>query len=256
VIRTNPKERGFDYVSGIHKQIQEFDTKEAGTVGYIDTEYGNKFVTEGANSNSALGQLESVASSKRKVMTEQDELQALIKSNSQTKFDDATSNANLRATFRVERRGRKRRLKDGTARGWKSGMELADERVEDIATARSMTYRNGKQVERESFGKLRRSSIFAEGNDKQGRRSKRLRRRERSSPQPDPVVSLPPHVTIKTESDVFEPQGQELKAVPTIRQRKTIKLISRGKSGVTVAPSKNDASPLAALADYGSDSDS
>ena len=40
-IRTNPKERTFDYVAGIRKKHEEFDSAEAGTHGVIDTDFGN-----------------------------------------------------------------------------------------------------------------------------------------------------------------------------------------------------------------------
>ena len=40
-IRTNPKERTFDYVAGIRKKHEEFNSAEAGTHGVIDTDFGN-----------------------------------------------------------------------------------------------------------------------------------------------------------------------------------------------------------------------
>jgi hypothetical protein len=46
VIQTNPKEWSFDYLEGIHKQVQEFDTRQAGTAGMIDTENGNKLIQQ------------------------------------------------------------------------------------------------------------------------------------------------------------------------------------------------------------------
>ena len=41
MIRTNAKVQCFDYISGIHKKVEEFDTLDAGTLSVIDTDYGN-----------------------------------------------------------------------------------------------------------------------------------------------------------------------------------------------------------------------
>ena len=46
-IRTNPRERSFDYEQGIHKQVQEFDTDKAGTAGVIDTDSGSHKIVPG-----------------------------------------------------------------------------------------------------------------------------------------------------------------------------------------------------------------
>lgn len=186
VIQTNPKERGFDYLQGIQKQIREFDTTEAGTTGTVDTEQGNKLIpTSGNSDSSGLARLESVASGARKTMTEHEQLKSLMKVNAQTYFDDSASNAAVRSTFRLDRKNKKRRLKDATALGWKDGMELLSEMAEDQKMARATCFRKGKDVEREKFCSLKKSSIF-DTTSKRGSR----KRSSRGEARPDSVESL------------------------------------------------------------------
>jgi len=37
VVQTNPKDADYDFISGIRRKVQAFDTKEAGSMGYFDT---------------------------------------------------------------------------------------------------------------------------------------------------------------------------------------------------------------------------
>jgi hypothetical protein len=118
-------------------------------------------------------------------MTEHDQLKSLMKVNAQTFFDDSTSNAAVRSTFRVDRKNKKRRLKDATALGWKDGMELLSETEEDQKAARATCFRKGKDIEREKFRSLQKSSIF-DTTSKRGSR----KRSSQGEARPDSVESL------------------------------------------------------------------
>jgi hypothetical protein len=249
VIQTNPKERGFDYLEGIHKQVQEFDTKEAGTAGVIDTEHGNKLISTSGNSGDAsrLARLESVASGARKTMTEHDQLTSLIEVSAETFLNDSASNAAVRSTFRVDRKNKKRRLKDATALGWKDGMELLPETADDQMAARATCFREGKYVEREKFRSLKKSSIF----DTASKRGSR-RRHSQSHARPDSVESLS-HGKKADTTRIKQANDQE---------KRRIRLATNGsKLAIENAPvstkvKEEQSSSLAALmADYESDSD-
>jgi hypothetical protein len=249
VIQTNPKERGFDYLEGIRKQVQEFDTTEAGTAGVVDTEHGNKLIPSSGNRGDASGlaRLESVASGARKTMTEHDQLTSLIKVNAQTFFNDSASNAAVRSAFRVDRKNKKRRLKDATALGWKDGMELLPQTADDQMAARATCFRKGSDIEREKFRSLKKSSIFNTAS-----KCGSTKRRSQGDARPDTVESFSHGrkantTRIKQEDD---------------RERRRIRLVTNGsKLAIENAPAstkvnEEQSSSFATLmADYESDSD-
>lgn len=152
VIRTNPKDQGFDYVSGIHKkQVQEFDTVE-------DTKNGNRLV--GNTDRNNLSHLETVANNgKRKAATtEREAIETLIKVNKKTFGEDVSNNAIIRTSFRKYRK--KARLK-GAKLGWAEGMEvLKGDLLEDVVAAKSTTFSDGRKTERKKLRRLRAASIF------------------------------------------------------------------------------------------------
>jgi coiled-coil domain-containing protein 130 len=162
VIRTNPKQQSFDYVSGIHKQVQEFDTVEAGTVGVIDTENGNRLV--GSADRNSLLHLETVATGKRKAATERDALETLMKVNGKTFGEDVSNNAIIRKCFRSDRNEKKARVKEGVKLGWAEGMEvLSGDLLQDVILAKSTTFSDGKATEQQKFRQLKTASIFTSG---------------------------------------------------------------------------------------------
>eukprot|EP00584_Thalassiosira_punctigera_P006759 CAMPEP_0172542018 /NCGR_PEP_ID=MMETSP1067-20121228/12711_1 /TAXON_ID=265564 ORGANISM="Thalassiosira punctigera, Strain Tpunct2005C2" /NCGR_SAMPLE_ID=MMETSP1067 /ASSEMBLY_ACC=CAM_ASM_000444 /LENGTH=214 /DNA_ID=CAMNT_0013328171 /DNA_START=200 /DNA_END=840 /DNA_ORIENTATION=+ len=113
-MRTNPKERTFDYVSGIRKKVEEFDTAEAGTGGVIDTEIGNGILEYkngrvlDAPDGTALNLLEKSAAGHRKAQTEHEHMTSLIELNAKM-GEDADANASIRAAFRKDRKAKRRR---------------------------------------------------------------------------------------------------------------------------------------------------
>jgi len=254
VIQTNPKEQSFDYLKGIHKQVQEFDTQEAETAGVIDTEYGNKLVPASGSQKGALSRLESVASGARKSMTERDELESLMNVSNKTFLNDAGSNAALRSTFRADRNKKKRRLQDAKALGWKEGMELAEETDADLASARGTTFGKGKDTEQENFRSLRKSSIFGGV-----RKRKSKRRRSEDTARPDEARSSSSHSQSVSTS---ENSG----ASPIVKkegnvEKKRIRLVPSGNKlerdnkEAALENTNKDSSLASLLAEYGSDSD-
>lgn len=263
VIQTNPKEKCFDYVEGIHKQVQEFDTSEAGTAGVIDTEYGNKLVpTTSQAHDDTLSRMESVASGARKTMTEHEQLESLMNVNNRTFSNDSGSNAAIRSTFRADRKKRKRRLQDGQALGWNEGMELAEETVDDVASARATCFGKGKVTEKEKFRNIRASSIF--GSRGAGKRKPKTKRRAIDD-GPDDVRSSSlssssveqnavPLTAASSRTDVKQEAGVDI-------EKKRIRLVASGaklerQAEISAATKATKDSSLALLLDgYGSDSD-
>ena len=169
-IRTNPQERTFDYIEGIRKKVEEFDTTEAGTAGVIDTDVGAGIIpSSGADSStvdSNLSRLERTAAGERKAQTEYGRLESIQCLNDSTTKDDAGSNANLRATYRKARQGRKRRIGDAEAIGLGRNIELADVNTADDATSKEVFAQRividgkARKRERDSFQAVRSESIF------------------------------------------------------------------------------------------------
>ena len=124
------------------KKVEEFDTTEAGTAGVIDTDVGAGIIpSSGADSStvdSNLSRLERTAAGERKAQTEYGRLESIQRLNDSTTKDDAGSNANLRATYRKARQGRKRRIGDAEAIGLGRNIELADVDTADDATSKEV----------------------------------------------------------------------------------------------------------------------
>lgn len=192
-IRTNPKERTFDYVVGIRKKVEEFDSAAAGTHGVIDTEFGNGILQykngkveegseEGATtvdatnvllaSKNSLQLLEKNVAGHRKAQTEHEHMTSLLKLNSKM-GDDADANASLRSVFRKDRKAKKRRLGEAVGLGLGRGIELKEGNEEDATLAKLTMDTNTRrrrslgrsssahQVEADRFRDARRGSIFA-----------------------------------------------------------------------------------------------
>ena len=181
-IRTNPKERTFDYVEGIRKKVEEFDTTEAETAGVIDTDVGAGIIPSSGpvghgtgaagvacTSGSNLSRLEQTAAGERKAQTEHGRLESIQRLNDATSKNDAASNASLRATYRRARQGRKRRIGDAERLGLGRSIELSEVTAEDNAMSREVFAQRkvidgrARKQERESFQAVRSGSIFDNG---------------------------------------------------------------------------------------------
>ena len=153
-IRTNPKDRTFDYAGGIRRKVEEFDTADAGTHGVVDTEYGNGILryengrVEGPGvdakndiidaaaasssppstsaSSSMLRLLEKDVVGHRKSQTEHERMSTLLRINSRM-IDDAHANASVRKSFRADRKAKRRRIERASDLGLGGGIELLDD---------------------------------------------------------------------------------------------------------------------------------
>ena len=172
-IRTNPKERTFDYIVGIRKKHEEFDSAEAGTHGVIDTDFGNGIFEfkDGTlidapddESPAALHLLEKNANNQRKTLTEHEKMTSLLQLNQKLETD-ADANAAVRKTFRTDRKAKKRRLNDAAKAGLGRGIELlTGERDDDVCMAKSAMQKacneKAHKSERDKFKGIRASGIF------------------------------------------------------------------------------------------------
>ena len=255
-IRTNPKERTFDYVSGIRKKVEEFNSAEAGTHGVIDTEFGNGILQykngqiQGApddphSATSSLNLLEKNVAGHRKVQTEHEHMESLLKLNS-WKGEDAEANASLRASFRIDRKAKKRRLGDASKMGLGKGIELKGATDMDAKVSKhtiDMHKRqrcgNAYQSEKEKFSSVRSGSIFSIQ-----KKSPEKRRRKHA------------HVDNLKKEKFKKKDDREKKLV--VKQKMIIHTQSYGvvKSAPEECNQSPDCGAVAALSNlYGSDSD-
>jgi hypothetical protein len=198
LIRTNPKEQSFDYVEGIHKTVQEFDTLAAESLGVVDTDIGQSIVPSSlrkeSTSNCGLDKLEEAATSSRQRLSEHDHMVKLLKSNDATFKDDAASNALVRGVYRSDRKAKRKRLHRASQMGLGRGIEvdcseadcseaeaIINEKIKsDYRQERSAVIdQRAQSDEQDTFKKIRGSGIFG-STIKKSRRSKKENRRQRA----------------------------------------------------------------------------
>lgn len=174
VIRTNPKNRTFDYINGIKRKIEENDDNDIQNAGIIDTEIGNGIITnfKGINNNDHDDKTSNNnTSTVKKAQTEYEHISSLIKINEKTAADDATSNSNLRDKFRKERNIRKRTIQHTTELGLgDSGIVLQDVTRKDCFKAKRIFQNKEllvlkddskiRRMEKKKLKSIRSSSIF------------------------------------------------------------------------------------------------
>ena len=194
-IRTNPKGRCFDYVEGIRRKVEEFDTQEAGTEGIIDTDVSDGIIafsgpdatgndagigggsvtdvrTDDGGKKADLSRLERTAVGERKAQMQFGRLESIQRLNDATLKDDAASNAAIRTTYRKARQGKKRRLGDAARIGLGHCVELAEPLEEDMATSmkafgkRQVLDKRARKRETNAFRRVRAGSIFCKTRSK------------------------------------------------------------------------------------------
>ena len=257
-IRTNPKDQSFDYVSGIRKKVEEFDSAEAGTLGVIDTdagtgiyqyEKGKLLGADGKSEDAPLHALEKTARGERLAMTEHEQMESLYKLNTRMN-EDADANALLRSSYRKERKAKKRRFEDAKKMGLGLGISLVGQTEEDVANAKVTIglrdYEREKYEahcsEKEKLSGIRSGGIFTSSTQKQGKKPQRSRsHRNRTK-----------HST-KTGTAKSSIEDE-------IKERKRIVLYPphiNGETQIEVKAIKHEScsSAISALAEYGSDSD-
>jgi len=254
-IRTNPQDRGFDYVEGIKIQAGQEPSKEL---------LERTFATN-INVPDALAKLEAAAQGKHKLLSEIDQLQGLQKLNDETLLNDADSNASIRARFRKDRKDKRARIREAKSLGWRDGMEVVGTSLDDQVAAKERVFGRSKETEKKRFGAVKQSSIFANQSRKRTRRKREgadttgdtnvFADRVGSSVIPLHVPSNPINTSVIAERDLTaEPK-------PTSKiKRKINSAAIKGKATGVQKPSSSSSSPPPAsfssmLAGYGSDTD-
>lgn len=256
-IRTNPQERGFDYVEGIKIQAGQEPSKEL----------LEKSFSTNMNIPDALEKLEAAAQGKKKLLTELDQLKGLQKLNEKTKFSDADSNADIRARFRKDRKEKRARLQQAKNLGWRDGMEVVGASIEDEVAAKETVFGKSKETEKKRFGAVRQSSIFAAATDDRSGKRKRKRRIKQEEEETEAI--FPDYPISRSMVEPLEapskPLAEEVAADPPIitqassssRIKRKINPSTIGKNAVDISkPSLPVASFSGMLAGYGSDSSS
>ncbi|KAL3940153.1 MAG: hypothetical protein SGBAC_005247 [Bacillariaceae sp.] len=257
-IRTNPQDRGFDYVEGIKIQAGQEPSKEL-----LERTFSTNI-----DIPDALEKLEAAAQGKKKLLTEIDQLEGLQKLNEKTKLNDANSNANIRARFRKDRKDKRARIRAAKNLGWREGMEVVGTSLDDQVAAKETVFGRSKETEKKRFGVVKQSSIFS--NQKGNRKRKRRNREDEGTAIiatffADSVVSttiLPLDVPsnqirseVNAETDV---PNQPVKPPTTKTKRKinpaTIQKKTEGVRNPSSSP-PTASSFSSMLAGYGSDSD-
>ena len=192
-IRTNPKQRGFDYCDGI--KIQEGQQSIVENVGSEDI----LFLDD--KSSAALDRLANQAHDQRSQLTEHDRLVKLQKLNDETKSSDADSNALIRNKFRKDRKAKRSRLGDAQKLGWKDGMELLDSKanLNEQLLSKEVVYGQPRQAERKKLSNVRKSSIFSSSPPTTS--NSRRRRRGSSSHQND-ELPIPDETNVSSSNSI------------------------------------------------------
>jgi coiled-coil domain-containing protein 130 len=270
IIRTNPKERGFDYVDGIQVQAgQETNLAMGDCILEQPTTKGTTSMTNHDDDGAivALQQLESAAHGKRRTLTEQEELQRLQKLNTVSTLLDADNNAFIRKGFRKDRKEKRKRLEHASQRGWRDGMELfADDTTEDMLAAKEMTYGRPKEEERKRLQLVRSSSIFASSLTRPSDKHSRVRRKKiHHTGKVESILPSP----IRSNNNVLLPNQPITDRMPTTTTKTTTKrtiqiIVGVVSSGGVTTTTKAQLEPLSSsssssladmMAGYGSSDD-
>jgi coiled-coil domain-containing protein 130 len=206
VLRVNPSEFGFDYVSGIRKHQRDF-------VAQPDEQCAS--VEEGQQPRSQTEVLEQQQYYvQRQLPSDLEQLQMLQARQSRS-FLDADGNAALRATFRVDRRRKKRQLAGGSALGWRSGLELLEHStVEETCHSKTAVFGYCRSHDRDKWRAVRTESIFARvAPTKSGSRRKR---RQAEEAKPDSVPSAPLPNTTRARRSRRDPTGEVVDLVDDV----------------------------------------
>ena len=242
IIRTNPRERGFDYVEGIKIQAgQEPSSELLASTGLVMTNM---------NVHDSLAKLDAAAQNKRQRQTEYEELQGIQKLNEASMLNDADSNAHIRARFRKDRKAKRTRVKEATKIGWRDGMEVVDPSLMDAVAAKEAVYGKPKVQEKKRFEGLKRSSIFSS-------ETKRKRRRNKVNHQMPEVGDALPIVISSSNIETTTAPREEATNRGKSRRKKVIMTgrAATTASSLTVSSPRIASSLGEMLACYGSDSD-
>jgi coiled-coil domain-containing protein 130 len=179
VLKVNPAEFGFDYVSGIRKHQRDFVAQPDDHCAAVE--------------DRPLSQTEVLETQQRYLQShlpsDLEQLQVLRDKQSRS-FHDADGNAALRATFRGDRRQKKRQLAGGSALGWRSGLELLEQStIDETCDSKTAVYGDCRSHDRDKWRAVRTESIFARAAPARTRQKRR--RQPTEDAQPDALSSAP-----------------------------------------------------------------
>jgi len=198
-IRTDPKERGFAYLSGVKRQAGQVQRNLLTHDGVRVDEEGKKSKTgtptttaaAAAHTSSSLERLEIARVSQSIVQTDREELAALRilnRNSAGNEGQDVDHNAWIRTGFRQERKDYRTQLQGATTLGWKPGMLLLPKNyatitntnyLQDVLVSKEVCYGTpASTTERTQFQTVRQSSIFATTTTTNCRKHRLSRRRK------------------------------------------------------------------------------
>jgi len=173
----------FDYVSGMKKKVEDFDTVEAKSLGVIDNEFGHAIhnftdgMLQGTSSggggggDSALDRLEKEVVGERKAILEHDAINMLMKHNHDILYNDATSNSKIRANYRIKRNEKKRKVSEAKSLGLGKDIVLDNAKDEDVSRLRlafdrkDVRHEKSKSKEMAKFRSIRERITFDESSN-------------------------------------------------------------------------------------------
>eukprot|EP00537_Pseudo-nitzschia_pungens_P001932 CAMPEP_0172379330 /NCGR_PEP_ID=MMETSP1060-20121228/69874_1 /TAXON_ID=37318 /ORGANISM="Pseudo-nitzschia pungens, Strain cf. cingulata" /LENGTH=331 /DNA_ID=CAMNT_0013107069 /DNA_START=522 /DNA_END=1518 /DNA_ORIENTATION=+ len=162
---TNPKERGFDYLSGVKRQAGQEKSLVTGSFHGDGTGEENTDQLCDNYHRRSLDHLEKTALMKKREersLTEIEELEQIRQLNEvSASVNDADMNASIRKVFRRDRKEKRKRLGDAKEKGWRKGMMLLPSNEHDILAANDACYGRPAEDEKRRLSSVRKSSIFS-----------------------------------------------------------------------------------------------
>jgi hypothetical protein len=225
VIRTDPKERGFEYLSGVKRQAGQDRNLVEASLGAEGITVATESLT---NLGRSLDNLEAaaVAGKTRKgekpPLTDVEQLEALRKLNERASSEgkDVDFNASIRKSFRTDRRENRRRLLGAGSMGWRKGMSLLPSSDSDVLASKETCYGRASVNERSNLSRVRKSSIFdssshrlKQAKHKGKRKCKRVK--SSSSNAPEVVASSDPDLVASSNPNLVA-SGRPLEDFPSL----------------------------------------
>ncbi|KAL7576504.1 hypothetical protein ACA910_018004 [Epithemia clementina (nom. ined.)] len=181
-IRTDPAHRGFAYGPGIRRQERDWDARDVHGLVRHEDGGGDDDLDEHDQNDALLAELQEQAGAPKQQQqppaTEWDQLRALQTQNQLVYWNDGTSNAQLRHTFRQDRRERQARVRQAQSFGWSNtvAVQLLPTLVDDHCTAADQSYGPSPWHRQEQqWKRVQQSSIFGGGGGGGGGTSKSSR---------------------------------------------------------------------------------
>ena len=159
LIKTDPKNADYEFVSGVRKKIEEYSAEAAETIEFKDEDTAKKLATD------PFYKLEHLEDDKRKAKSELDKLRE-IQSIQSRHEKDSDLNSVLRRAARAKRKAEAALLAEGKAKGF--GFAMLPSSEEDAEQAKQDMRRDGvapstrfRHIERQRYRSLKDQSIFA-----------------------------------------------------------------------------------------------